>query len=557
MSETIPPGVPDAGGTREETKEDRHARLLAEAVAEGIDPAVFHRRWVVVAAMCTSLLVVMLANSSMNLALPGMTSDLGITTTEQTWIVDLYSLVFAALLFTSGAVSDRYGRKLLLQIGLVVFTAAGLYAGVVADTGLELIVMRGLMGLGGALVMPSTLSIINTTFPSGQRAGAIAIWTGVAGAGVGLGTVASGLLLEFWSWRSAFLMSVAFGVLAVVANQVLTHESKDEKQTPIDWFGGVLSTVGILGLVYAIIEGPTKGWGETDVVAGIVAAVVGLGLFVWWERRCAHPMLDLTLFRNPLFSVSSTACLIAFFALAGAFYLLAQLFQLVLGYGTLKSSLLTLPIMIPMLLLSPLVPKVTERIGSRLTVGGGLAVITGGFYVCSLWTADSGYWQVFGSLVIVVVGMVFVMPPATNLIIAAVPKNRSGMGSAMNDTVRELGAAIGIAVLGTLIASGYESGVSDLIATLPPEAAAATESSFAAAVHGVAPAVEAQAGPAAAEAFVATTTDAWMSGLSSAMVAAAVLSAVAALWTLLAMPNRRREAEFVVTPLPQPEPVRS
>lgn len=543
-------------GTTEpaETKADRARRKLDEAVAEGIPLEVFRRRWIIVAAMCTSLLAVMLANSSMNLALPGMTSDLRITQSEQTWIVDLFSLVFAALLFTAGAVGDRYGRKLVLQIGMVLFTVPSLYAGLIADSGTELIVARAVMGVGAAMVMPSTLSIINTTFPRGQRAGAIAVWTGVAGAGAGLGTVFSGVLLEFWSWRAAFLMSVGFGVVAFVANQILSHESKDEKQTPIDWLGGVLSTVGILGLVYAIIEGPHDGWTQTDVLVAIAAAVVGLGLFIWWEQKTPHPMLDMKLFRNPLFSTSSAAVTIAFFALGGAFYLLAQLFQLVLEYSELESALATLPIMVPMLLLSPLVPKIAAAIGSRFAVGLGLAIIAGGFLLCSTWDGDTGYWGILLPLFVVVFGMVFVMPPATNLIIASVPKNRSGMGSAMNDTVRELGVSIGIAVLGSLIARGYSSGIGEATRGLPPEAAAAAESSFPAAMQGVAPALEQQAGPEVTGRFVDLATDAWMTGLNWAMLAASALAAVAAIGALVAMPGKRREADFIVTPQDTTQP---
>ena len=543
-------------GTTEpaETKADRARRQLDEAVAEGIPLEVFRRRWIIVAAMCTSLLAVMLANSSMNLALPGMTSDLRITQSEQTWIVDLFSLVFAALLFTAGAVGDRYGRKLVLQIGMVLFTVPSLYAGLIADSGTELIVARAVMGVGAAMVMPSTLSIINTTFPRGQRAGAIAVWTGVAGAGAGLGTVFSGVLLEFWSWRAAFLMSVGFGVVAFVANQILSHESKDEKQTPIDWLGGVLSTVGILGLVYAIIEGPHDGWTQTGVLVAIAAAVVGLGLFIWWEQKTPHPMLDMKLFRNPLFSTSSAAVTIAFFALGGAFYLLAQLFQLVLEYSELESALATLPIMVPMLLLSPLVPKIAAAIGSRFAVGLGLAIIACGFLLCSTWDGDTGYWGILLPLFVVVFGMVFVMPPATNLIIASVPKNRSGMGSAMNDTVRELGVSIGIAVLGSLIARGYSSGIGEATRGLPPEAAAAAESSFPAAMQGVAPALEQQAGPEVTGRFVDLATDAWMTGLNWAMLAASALAAVAAIGALVAMPGKRREADFIVTPQDTTQP---
>ena len=524
---------------------EKRRRDLAEAEAEGIDVAVYGRRWWILAAMCTSLLVVMLANSSLNLALPGMTADLGITTLQQTWVVDLYALIFASLLFTAGAVGDRYGRRRLLQIGLVVFTAASAYAGFLAGDGNELILARGLMGLGAALVMPSTLSIINTVFPRGQRAFAIAIWTGIAGIGTALGSVLSGFMLEIWSWRSAFVFSVAIGVGAYLANQFLSPESRDPEQSPVDWLGGLLSTVGILGLVYVIIEAPSHGLGEADIIAGAVAAVLGLGLFVWWQTRTDHPMLDLKLFRNPLFTISSIACTVAFFALMGAFFLMAQLFQLVLGYGTLKSSLLTLPIMLPMMVLAPAAPKIWARLGAKVTIGVGLLVIAAGFVLCSTWTVDSGYWHVLGSLIVVVCGMALAMTPATNLILAAVPKNRSGMGSAMNDTVRELGGALGIAVLGAVISAGYSSGVTDATAGLPPELAEAAEGSLATAVLGVAPALEQSAGPEVAARFLDTALSSWMSGLTSAMLVAALLSLLAAIGAFAAMPGKQREAELL------------
>ncbi len=274
------------------------------------------------------------------------------------------------------------------------------------------------------------------------------------------------------------------------------------------------------------------------------AAVAGLGAFVWWERRATHPMLDLSLFKNPLFTVSSIALLIAFFALMGAFYLLAQVFQLVLGYGALESSLLTLPVMLPMLALSPLAAKVWARLGARVTIGGGLLIIAAGFLLSSTWTAGSGYWAVLLPLLAVVVGLVAIMTPATNLILSAVPRNRSGMGSAMNDTVRELGGALGVAVLGALIGAGYGRGISGATAGLSADLAEQAEGSLAAAIGSVAPAVAAESGGAASQAFARAATDAWMSGLTSAMLVAAACAGVAALWTFVAMPHKRREARW-------------
>lgn len=515
--------------------------LASEAEREGIDAAAFRRRWVVLAAMCTSLLAVMLANSSLNLALPQMTTELEMTTTEQTWLVDLYSLLFAALLFTSGAVSDRYGRKLLLQIGLVIFTVASAYAGWVASSGVEAIAARGLMGVGAALVMPSTLSVLNTVFPRSQRASAIGIWTAFAGVGAGLGVIVGGVLLEGFGWESVFILSVVFGVVSLVANQVLTPESRDEHRTPIDWTGGVLSTVGMLGLVYAIIEGPSHGWTSWDVLLGAAGALLGIGAFVAWERRVPNPMLDLRLFQNPLFTVSAVAALIAFFALSGATFLLAQIFQLVLGMGILESALKMLPILVPILVLSPLASKLWSTWGARYTVGAGLIVIALGFGIASTWTSQSSYLDVVLPLVVVVAGMAFVMTPATILITASVPKNRSGMGAAMNDTIRELGAALGIAVLGSVIAAGYSASIADDLGGLPAPLADAAEKSYAVALQGVVPQLDAAAG----QALVAAASDAWIGGLTTALLVSAGLAALAALTAFVFLPGRRDEQQFL------------
>lgn len=413
------------------------------------------------------------------------------------------------------------------------------YAGLVATSGLEVILSRGTMGVGAALVMPSTLSILNTVFPRSQRASAIGVWTAVAGAGAGLGVIVGGFMLEELGWESVFVLSVGFGVVALVANQVLTPESQDEQRTRVDWTGGLLTTIGVLGLVYAIIEGPNRGWGAWDIILGVVAAVAGIGAFIVWERRVRNPMLDLALFRNPLFSVSAIAALIAFFALSGATFLLAQVFQLVLGMGIFQSALAMLPILIPILVLSPVASRAWSVLGARLTIGAGLVVIAVGFLISSTWSADSTYLDIVLPLVVVVTGMTFVMTPATILITAAVPTNRSGMGAAMNDTIRELGAALGIAILGSMIAAGYSSGITDAVAGLPGPQASAAKDSFAGALQGVAPTLPEPAGHALVEA----ATDAWMSGLTAALLVSAALAILAAAWTFIAMPGKRREQE--------------
>ena len=511
---------------------------------DGIDPRVYARRWKILGALCVSLLTVMLANGSLTLALPGMSADLGLTTLQQTWVLDLYSLIFAALLFTCGAVGDRYGRKGVMQLGLVIFTVVNIYAAAVADSGAELIAMRGLMGIGAALVMPTTLSLINNVFPRRERARAIAVWTGVAGGGAGLGSVFSGVLLEQFDWRSVFLVSAVLSFASWLANQLLAPESRDEKRTPIDWWGGVLSTLGILGLVYAIIEGPSEGWTDQKILGGIALAVVGLGLFILWQLRVRHPMLDLKLFRNPVFSISTVACTIAFFALIGSMFALAQLFQLILGYGELKSALLTLPMMVPMMFLAPLVPTLVRTWGPRWTMTTGLGVMSVGFLISSQWDANVGYWSVLLPMIVIALGMGLMMPPATDLLMSSVPRNRSGMGSAMNDTARELGGTIGIGVLGSLLSSGYAAGIAGAVVGLPDKLKDVAESSLAGALHGVFPVLRENAGEQAAGHFLSGAQQAWMDGLSNALLVAAGISVLAALITAFGMPGKAKLGRY-------------
>lgn len=514
---------------------------------DGIAPHVFHRRWRILGAMCVSLLTVMLANGSLTLALPGMSADLGLTTLQQTWAMHLYALTFAALLFTCGSVGDRYGRKILMQAGLAGFTVASLYAGFVANSGGEVIFARGLMGIAAALVMPTTLSVINNVFPRRERARAIAVWTGVAGAGAGLGSVLSGVLLEHYSWHSVFVFSAVLGLAAFVANQLLAPESRDEHETPVDWLGGLLTTIGILGVVYAITEGPSHGISDPLVLTGIIAGVVGLGLFLWWQTKVKHPMLDLTLFRNPVFSISTIACLIAFFALIGSMYAISQLFQLVLGYGTLKAALLSLPMMVPMMLLAPLVPVIVKAWGARWTITAGLGLMAAGFFLASFWDAGVSYWAVMLPMIVIALGMSLAMPPATELVMGSVPRNRSGMGSAMNDTSRELGGAIGIAVLGALLSSGYSDGIADTVRALPAKLGEVADSSLAGALQGVFPALQQSAGGEAANAFLHVARSAWMDGLSTALVVSAAISLVAALVSGALMPGKKKLGRYVVS----------
>lgn len=498
---------------------------------EGIDPQTYARRWWILSTLCLTLLGVMLANSSLNMALPQMATDLGLSQLQLTWVVNIYTLVFASLLFVAGAVGDRYGRKIVMQIGLAIFTAGSLYAGFVAQTGVELIISRVVMGIGGAFVMPTTLSIINNTFPKKERARAVAVWGAVAGVGMMFGSVISGILLEHFTWHSLFYFSAVIAIAGFVANQYLAHESKDEEQTPVDWLGGLFSAVGIFGLVYGITEAPVEGLDNWLVATSLIVGVIATAAFIVWEMRTKTPMLDMKLFKNRAFSISSLTLTLVFLAMSGVFFSMSQLMQLVLGYSPLESSLLMIPLMLPMMFISPLVPNIVKKIGARLTISTGLVLTAAAFLIMSTWTKDMTYMNLFGTMIIMMFGITFAMTPGTNILMASVPRNRSGMGSAMNDTTRELGGALGVAVLGAVISASYESKIAETASAFTGAVRDGLESSLAVALS-----VSEKLGPAS-QSVADAAKDAFMNGVSDAAVVAALIIFVAAFISFVGLPG--------------------
>lgn len=506
---------------------------------EGIDPVVYKRRWWTLAALCLTLIGVMLANSSLNMALPLLSADLNLGQLELTWIVNIYTLIFASLLFIAGAAGDRYGRKLAMQIGLAIFTVGSVYAGLLAQTGTELIVARLIMGLGGALVMPTTLSIINNTFPTGERARAVAIWSAVAGVGMMIGSVISGLLLEFFTWHSLFYFSATVAVIGFVANQYLSQESRDEEETPVDWVGGILAAIGIFGIVYGVTEAPSEGMADTGVLVGILGGLFATCLFVLWQLRSAAPTLDVRLFKDRAFTIASLTLTLTFLAMAGVFFSMSQLMQLILGFTALESSLSMIPLMLPMMILSPYVPNIVAKFGARLTISIGLMAVTLAFVSMSFWTADMTYWHLFGTMIVMMLGISAAMTPGTNILMASVPRNRSGMGSAMNDTTRELGGALGVAILGAILGSVYESKIADTAANFTGPVRQGLESSLAVALE-----VAESLGPAAAGVADAAKA-AWMSGMSSAALVAAVIIFACAILAFIGLPKHRTNSNVM------------
>jgi len=489
---------------------------------EGIDPKTYSRRWWILSALCVTLLGVMLANSSLNLALPAMAKDLSLSQLQLTWIVNIYTLLFASLLFVAGAIGDRYGRKIAMQIGLAIFISGTLCAGFVATTGTELIIARAIMGIGGAFVMPTTLSILNNTFPRKERPRAVAIWSAIAGVGMMFGSIISGILLEHFSWNSLFLFSAIVGMIALATNQYLAHESHDEAETPVDWLGGLLSMATIFGIVYGVTEIPGKGISDTAVLASLIGGGIALILFVLWELRTKNPMLDMKLFKNRNFAVSSLVLTLTFLAMSGVLYSLSQLMQLVVGYSALESSLRMIPLMLPMLFVGPIVPAIVKKFGARVVISVGLIFTSIGFFMMSFWMKDLTYFQMFCTMLVMILGIALAMTPGTNILMSSVPRNRSGMGSAMNDTTRQLGASLGVAILGAILSSTYANQIHDTAIKFGDKIAEGLESSLAVAVE-----ISSHLG-VTAESVISAAKDAFMSGVNQAAIAGAIIIFVAA-----------------------------
>jgi MFS transporter, DHA2 family, integral membrane protein len=453
---------------------DRHDVVATEPDhLDGIDARVYARRWKTLAVLCASLIIVIVGNTVLNVALPTLQlpaseGGIGATNTDIQWIVDAYGLVFAGLLFTAAALGDRFGRKGALQTGLLIF-GTGSLLGVFADTSGVLIAARAIMGIGAAFVMPSTLSILANVFPGRERAKAIAIWAGISGAGAAIGPVTSGLLLDHFWYGSVFLVNLPIIAVALVAGYVLVPKSKDAGETPLDPVGALLSILGLGALVYAIIEGPHHGWLSAESALWFGAAAVLLVTFGVWEWRNRHPMLELRLFKNPRFAVSSGGITLVFFAMFGSFFMLAQYFQGVIGWTPLGAALRLLPFSAVMMTVAPNTPKLVGRLGANRVGAIGLSSVAIGLIGTRLFfDVDTSYWTMLVVIVLLAGGMAMTMTPMTTQLMAAVPRDRAGMGSATNDTTRELGGALGVAVLGSLLTGQFSSGVAPVVSDLAP-----------------------------------------------------------------------------------------
>ena len=514
-----------------------------------MDPKTIHdRRWWTLGVLCLSLVIVFVGNASLNVAIPVLSRELHATTSELQWVVAIYSLVFAGLLFSTGALGDRFGRKGVLQLGLVLYLVGAALATKSSAMG-QLIACRGLMGAAAALIMPSTLSILINVFPAGERAKAIAIWASFTGAAGALGPPISGWLLGHFWYGSIFFINVPLIMLALIAGRFLVPKSRDPKEAPLDPVGAVLSVIGIVALVYGLIEAPSNGWTSSTTLSAFGVAAAVLTLFALWELHHTEPMLDIRYFRNPAFTTGTAGLMLVFLGMYGVMFLLTQYFQLVLGFTPLGAAIRLLPMPPIMLIVSPMTPRLCARFGTHRVVTTGMLFVAGGFLLFSRVGVHTPYLYILASLVPFISGMALTMSPMTGSIMSAVPPRRAGAGSAMNDASRELGAALGVAVLGSVAASKYASALDGVTRHLPKDLQAQARSSLTGAQQ-----VASQL-PHAAGAIVRTGADAaFIDGIHLACVVGGALAVAAAVLVFRCLPRTAMETEPVEVGLPATAP---
>ncbi|MCB1026535.1 MAG: MFS transporter [Microthrixaceae bacterium] len=505
-----------------------------------IDEEVHKRRWSVLAVLCLAVFVTVMDGTIVNVALPSLVTDLGATTRELQWIVDAYLLVFTGLLLAAGSFGDRYGRRRALLFGLTAFLGTSVLAGSMTSPG-SLIVGRGLMGIGAALIFPATLAVLTNTFADPkERAAAIGIWSAMSGVAVAAGPIVGGWLLEHFWWGSVFFVNVPLIAITLVGVAAVVPESSDESTPPLDWRGLVLSIAAIGTVVFTIIEAPEWGWVSANTAAGAALGVALVAAFVWWELRVPHPMFPVRIFSNLRFSAASVSITAAFFSLFGFVFLITQYFQLVRDYTPLQAGVRTLPVAIAIAAASVAAPKVVESVGTKVVVAGGLGLMSASFLWISTASAVTAYVEIVGQMVVLGIGLGMTAAPATESIMGSLSADKAGVGSAVNDTTRELGGTLGVAVIGSVFNSVYVGALraGELFPQLPDIARGPTEDSV-----GAATIVAERMPDGLVSAYLGEVSDAFLSGLAVACTVTAVVAAAGALFAARFLPARAEASQ--------------
>lgn len=506
------------------------------ALAHDRAQSAYHRRWWILLVLCVSLLVITLDNTILNVALPTIVRDLKASNSQLQWMVDSYTLVFASLLLTAGTLGDRFGRRGALTLGLAIFGVGSLLCSMATDPG-QVIAMRALMGIGGAFIMPATLSILTNVFPPKERGVAIGIWAGIAGVGIALGPLAGGALLNHFYWGSIFLVNVPIVVLALPLVLFVIPTSKDPSAPKLDLVGAALTIVGLTALLYGLIEAPTEGWTSPAILAAFAVGLVLLAAFALWERHIDHPMLDVAFFRNRRFTAASLSVTFVFFALFGTTFLTTQYYQFVLGYTPLQTGVRLLPFALVMMVVAPLSARIVKFTGTKIVVSVGLGLVTLGLLLLSQLTVTSSYFDIIWRMMLMAGGMALTMAPATDSIMGSLPLAKAGVGSAVNDTTRMVGGALGVAVIGSIMSSVYGNQMEKFSAAqgLPANLSKVISSQIGAALQ-----VAAKAPSEVGDAISNAAKEAFVSGLHSGVFVGAAVAAIGVLVAAVWLPARPR-----------------
>ena len=494
---------------------------------------VHDRRWWILGTLVLSLMVVVLDNTVLNVALKTIQQDLGATQSELAWAVNSYTLVFSGLLFTYGVLGDRYGRRLALVVGLVLFGLASVLSAF-SSSPEALIAARALMGIGGAAVMPSTLSIISNVFEPAERGRAIGIWAGFTGTAVAVGPVLGGLLLEHFWWGSVFLVNVPVVLVALAVTLWLVPESKDPDPQGLDPVGVVLSIVGLVLLVYGIIKGgETTEWTSAVVLGPLLGGIAVLVAFVALQRRSRAPMLDVTLFRNPAFSAASAAVTLAMFSLFGTVFFVSFYLQYARDLTPLQAGLSFVPVAVGLSFFAPRSAALVARFGAKAVCAGGLALVTLSFGGYRFIDEQTPIVVVLALLLLQGAGMAHIIAPATESIMSTLPRERAGAGSAVNTTLRQVGGALGVAILGSVLSASYRSGITPALAGLPDAARETAAESI-----GGTDLVAAQLPEAARLVLEAAGVQAFVGAMHATALGSALVAAIGVAVVLRYLPGR-------------------
>jgi EmrB/QacA subfamily drug resistance transporter len=420
-----------------------------------------NKKWWTLGAVSFGLFMIMLDNTIVNVALPSIQRELHIGISELEWVVNGYALTFAVLMLTGGKLADLFGRRFIFIVGLVIFTGASLACGL-APSANFLIGARVVQGVGSALMNPATLSIITATFPPRQRGMAIGIWAGVSALALAIGPLVGGLITQHISWGWIFFINVPVGILAIVVARFVIKESRDTSaEQRLDLPGLLTSAVGLFALIYALIEANTYGWTSARILGFFALAVIGLVAFVLLELRQRVPMLDLSLFRNPIFAGANAIMLLVALAMFGVFFYVSLYVQNVLGYSPTQAGATFLPMTLCIVFLAPIAGRFTDRYGPRWLIAAGMTLVAGSLVIFAQLDLNSTFWNIFPGLLIGGAGMAMAMAPTTATAMHAVPVDKAGVGSAVLNSMRQVGGSLGIALMGAIVASYVHSPATD------------------------------------------------------------------------------------------------